>query len=110
MVFCFADYANSQGSVLTVFICFLLGLRKDYRLQLCGSSKLKQTFPDLDYALYGYNILRGYPLHTGHDPGFTMPIFKADYSGGRQTSDCRCDVPEKYHFHMFITLMILYHM
>ncbi len=47
------------------------------------------SFPDIDYALLGYNILKGYPLAVGHDPGFTHPIFKADYSGLRKTADCR---------------------
>ena len=41
----------------------------------------------------GYNILRGFPLAVGHDPGFTYPIFKADYSAGKQTADCRYSVP-----------------
>ncbi|XP_045208113.2 uncharacterized protein LOC123559988 [Mercenaria mercenaria] len=60
----------------------------------CTGSQLKQSFPDLDYALMGYNILKGYPLAVGHDPGFTYPIFKADYSRGLQTADCRYSVPK----------------
>jgi hypothetical protein len=30
----------------------------------------------------------------GHDPGFTFPIFQADYSSQQQTADCRYSVPE----------------
>ncbi|XP_045208112.2 uncharacterized protein LOC123559987 [Mercenaria mercenaria] len=60
----------------------------------CTGSQLKQSFPDLDYAILGYNILKGYPLAVGHDPGFTYPIFKADYAGGLQTADCRYSVPK----------------
>ncbi|CAC5398011.1 unnamed protein product [Mytilus coruscus] len=69
-----------------------LGLRNDYRLQVCQGSQLKQTFPDVDYAFFGYNILRGYPLADGHDPGFTFPIFKIDYTNGGQSGDCRFSV------------------
>eukprot|EP00112_Aurelia_sp_Birch-Aquarium-sp1_P017851 Seg418.9 transcript_id=Seg418.9/GoldUCD/mRNA.D3Y31 product="hypothetical protein" protein_id=Seg418.9/GoldUCD/D3Y31 len=54
----------------------------------------KKTFPDLDYALLGYNIMKGYPLAIGHDPGLTKPIFKSDYGGKRQTADCRYSVPK----------------
>ena len=52
------------------------------------------SFPDMDYALLGYNILKGFPLSVGHDPGFTLPIFVADYRAGRQTADCRYSVPK----------------
>jgi hypothetical protein len=55
---------------------------------------MKHSFPDIDYALLGYNILKGYPLAFGHDPGFTFPIFQADYSSQQQTADCRYSVPE----------------
>ena len=48
----------------------------------------------MDYALLGYNILKGYPLAVGHDPGFTLPIFAADYRAGSQTADCRYSVPK----------------
>ncbi|CAC5373809.1 unnamed protein product [Mytilus coruscus] len=72
---------------------FNVGLRTDYRLQECQSSHFKQTFPDVDYAFFGYNIIRGYPLSDGHDPGFTFPIFKIDYSKGGQSGDCRYSVP-----------------
>ena len=44
--------------------------------------------------MFGYDLLRGYPLATGHDPGFTHPIFTADYSIKKQTSDCRYFVPK----------------
>ena len=51
-------------------------MRNDYTLQDCRFGGLKKTFPDIDYALMGYNVLKGYPLAAGHDPGFTQPIFK----------------------------------
>ena len=79
------------------FVCiflFFLGLRNDYLLQECQGPYLKRSFPDMDYALLGYNILKGYPLSVGHDPGFTLPIFSADYLAGRQTADCRYSVPK----------------
>ena len=70
------------------------GVRTDYQLQECQSPHWKRSFPDLDYALFGYDIFKGYPLATGHDPGFTHPIFLTDYSSGKQTSDCRYSVPK----------------
>lgn len=72
---------------------FNIGMRQDPKLQDCQNSELKTTFPDIDYTLLGYNILYGFPMTAGHDPGFTYPIFKADYSTGRQTADCRYSVP-----------------
>ncbi|XP_045208038.2 uncharacterized protein LOC123559932 [Mercenaria mercenaria] len=72
----------------------MIGLRQDYRLQECQRSDFKQSFSDVDYALLGYNILRGYPLAVGHDPGFTYPIFHADYTSGGMTADCRYSVPD----------------
>lgn len=72
----------------------LEGNRHDDQLQECQGSTFKLSFSDVDYALLGYNILRGYPLATGHDPGFTYPIFRADYSSGGQTADCRYSVPD----------------
>ena len=69
-------------------------MRQDYLLQECQGTHFKLSFPDIDYALMGYNILRGFPLATGHDPGFTYPIFAANYKNGKQTADCRYSVPE----------------
>ena len=37
--------------------------------------------------------MKGYPQAIGHDPGLTHPIFYADYSQERQTSDCRYSLP-----------------
>ncbi|XP_045197727.2 uncharacterized protein LOC123552271 [Mercenaria mercenaria] len=71
-----------------------IGMRQDYLLQECQGTYYKLSFPDVDYALMGYNVLRGYPLATGHDPGFTYPIFSADYGNGLQTADCRYSVPK----------------
>ena len=69
------------------------GLSNDHLLQECQGPHLKRSFPDMDYALLGYNILKGFPLSVGHDPGFTLPIFSADYRAGSQTADCRYSVP-----------------
>ena len=55
-----------------------IGMRNDYLLQDCQYGGFKKSFPDLDYALMGYNVLKGYPLAAGHDPGFTHPIFKVN--------------------------------
>ena len=63
-------------------------------VQNCLKDVPKKTFPDLDYALLGYNIMKGYPVAIGRDPGLTKPIFKSDYSGKRQTADCRYSVPK----------------
>ncbi|KAK7471703.1 hypothetical protein BaRGS_00035676 [Batillaria attramentaria] len=73
---------------------FNVGPRQDYLLQECQGPQLKRSFPDMDYALLGYNVLKGYPLAVGHDPGFTLPIFSADYSAGHMTADCRYSVPK----------------
>ena len=70
------------------------GVRLDSQLQDCQNSIWKRSFPDLDYALLGYDILNGYPLAIGHDPGFTHPIFLTDYTSAKQTSDCRYSVPQ----------------
>lgn len=51
------------------------------------------TFPDIDYAFFGYDILKGFPMAMGSDPGFTYPIFHADYSRKSHTADCRYSVP-----------------
>lgn len=61
--------------------------------QGCGSGK-KKTFPDIDYALFGYNILKGYPMAVGHDPGLTRPIFQADYNDKKHTADCKYTIPK----------------
>ena len=65
------------------------GIRQDGLLQDCESGGLKKTFPDIDYSFYGYNILKGYPLADGRDPGFTRPIFAFDFSNKHHTADCR---------------------
>ena len=69
-------------------------LKKDRQLRNCKDGRWKKSFPDLDYAMLGYDLVRGYPLATGHDPGFTHPIFTADYSTKQQTTDCRYSVPK----------------
>lgn len=62
----------------------------------CQLDGERNSFPDLDYVMFGYNILRGYPLAVGHDPGLTHPIFRHDYSKGQHTADCRYHVPAGY--------------
>ncbi|XP_060563198.1 uncharacterized protein LOC132722693 [Ruditapes philippinarum] len=71
-------------------------MRQDGNLLEClgGTGSLQLSFPDIDYALMGYNILRGFPLAIGHDPGFTYPIFAANYETKKQTADCRYSVPQ----------------
>ena len=51
--------------------------------------------PNIDYVLYGYNVLYGNPLATGGttDPGFASQIFKADYTGGLTSGDKRFLIP-----------------
>ena len=66
----------------------------DSNWQDCRGSKYKKGFPDLDYVFYGYDILNGYPMSAGRDPGFTHPIFKANYSSLEQTTDCRYSLPQ----------------
>ena len=68
-------------------------MTNDRTIQDCSAPFRKKTFPDLDYATMGYNIFRGYPLATGHDPGFTHPIFYIDYRDMGMTSDCRYSLP-----------------
>ena len=65
-------------------------------MQDCQTGSLKKTFPDIDYSFYGYNILKGYPLADGNDPGFTRPLFKFDFSEGHHTADCRYDMAYPY--------------
>ncbi|KAK3610056.1 hypothetical protein CHS0354_032141 [Potamilus streckersoni] len=60
----------------------------------CQGTSGKKTFPNLGYAFMGYNILKGFPLAVGPDPGFTYRIFRPDYSNGGQTADCRYSVPK----------------
>ena len=52
------------------------------------------TFPNIDYAFAGYDIVKGYPLTTARDPGFKKAIFKADYVRGKSNGDCRYLVPK----------------
>ncbi|XP_066927275.1 uncharacterized protein [Clytia hemisphaerica] len=75
---------------------FTLGKIENREIELCNSNQMKRSFPDFDYALYGYNILFGYPLAVGHDPGLTHPIFQADYSDTKRAADCRYQVPKGY--------------
>ena len=81
--------------ILNTFVLPLGQIPGDpYAVRDCYGPYLKTSFPDLDYALFGYNVLRGYPLANGHDPGFTLPIFAADYSELRHSADCRFSLPQ----------------
>ena len=46
--------------------------------------------------MLGYDIITGYPDSNSHDPGFTHPIFKADYSGNHFSSNCRYIIPKGF--------------
>lgn len=72
---------------------YLSELLSNYMLQDCLGSRQKHTFPDIDYTCSGYNILKGYLLAIGNDPGFTYPIFETDYSEKKQSGDCRFFIP-----------------
>ena len=74
---------------VTVDFPLLVGLRTDRLMQDCQGDGFKQTFPDIDYSFYGYNILKGFPLADGRDPGFTRPIFHSEFTQRRATADCR---------------------
>ncbi|XP_060569961.1 uncharacterized protein LOC132728328 [Ruditapes philippinarum] len=71
-----------------------LNIGSKHAFQHCGNVKFKRSFPNIDYALYGYHILKGFPLADGHDPGFTYPIFAADFSSNGVSADCRFFVPD----------------
>ena len=63
----------------------------------CGKEAIP-SFPNIEYSFYGYNILKGYPLSEGVDPGFTQPIFKTDFTSAQHTSDCR--------YKLFVSLFV----
>ena len=48
--------------------------KKDALMVDCLRPVMKRSFPDIDYAFYGYNVMRGYPLTEGRDPGFTHKV------------------------------------
>ena len=69
----------------------------DPEIRDCSSeTHWKMTFSVLDYSLIGYDILFGYPLANGRDPGFRQPIFTANYSKPKQTADCRHVIPQGF--------------
>ncbi|PVD26905.1 hypothetical protein C0Q70_12053 [Pomacea canaliculata] len=57
----------------------------DQPRQECLSQRAKLACPGVDFALFGYNSLKGNPLRSGRDPGFTYPIFDASHV----TTDCQ---------------------
>ena len=68
----------------------------------CPGESVSKPFPDVGYALVGYNIIKGYPRSYNHDPGFTYPIFKIVYSKGYQSDDCRFNIPNGYFSSHFL--------
>ncbi|XP_053399522.1 uncharacterized protein LOC123557204 isoform X2 [Mercenaria mercenaria] len=73
-----------------------IGIRQERPVQGCSETQLKLSFPNIDYAFLGYDMYRGYPLADSHDPGFTNPIFRADYSEKHQSADCRYSIPNGF--------------
>lgn len=70
-------------------------------IRQCGkeesaSTDLRRTFPNVDYAMLGYDIITGFPESNSHDPGFTHRIFVADYAKDSRTADCRYSLPKGY--------------
>ena len=53
--------------------------REDSLMEDCMNPTMKRTFPNIDYAFYGYNIYRGYPMEYGRDPGYTHKLFEPVY-------------------------------
>ena len=71
------------------------GIRQDNRLVHCDSTdQLKMSFPSIDYAFSGYDVVQGYPLSKGRDPGFKSAIFKANYKNSNSNGDCRYTLPK----------------
>ncbi|PVD27821.1 hypothetical protein C0Q70_12995 [Pomacea canaliculata] len=60
---------------------------------LQGPGQVNTRLPGVEFALYGYNSLKGCPLAPGRDRGFTLPLFSADYSAGHVITDNSYSVP-----------------
>jgi len=61
-----------------------------------GASPVATKMPDIGYLLTGYDVLKGNPMPTSGvpvDPGFTSPIFQANYQDGAVTPDGKWMVP-----------------
>jgi len=84
---------NCSGDVTKQFNILLPAIVDGKDGKGCPGTLVTKSFPDVGYALVGYNIVKGYPRSYGHDPGFTYPIFKTVYSGGYQSDDCRFNIP-----------------
>ena len=81
--------------ILTKYNIYKFGLiLSDIGVDCAGGTG--DTFHNIDYMFKGYNLLRGFPQASGHDPGFTFSIFAPDYSAVMETSDCRMKIPEGY--------------
>jgi hypothetical protein len=66
------------------------------RKEESASTDLRRTFPDIDYAMLGYDIIKGFPESNSHDPGFSHRIFVVDYTKDLLTADCRYSVPKGF--------------
>ncbi|XP_025102347.1 uncharacterized protein LOC112568965 isoform X3 [Pomacea canaliculata] len=63
-----------------ILLLILLSVLSCLHAQNSGSAPSQQVqlqSNGMDYALFGYNSLKGCPLTLGYDPGFTFPIFSA---------------------------------
>ena len=89
------DLSSSSATELTRYTS-MAKIRAKWIKHICKVNTGTRTFPDIDYALFGYNILRGYPLAVGHDPGLTRPVFISDYSEVKLTADCRYLLPKGF--------------
>ena len=92
MFFFLLPLSPSFPQGITIHLMKFSGAIFDNDFQDCNGTKWKNTFPDLDFALLGYDILHGDP-NAECDPGFKHPIFRADYSELRQSADCRYSIP-----------------
>ncbi|XP_025100000.1 uncharacterized protein LOC112567520 [Pomacea canaliculata] len=69
---------NMLTTMILLFILFSTAFCLE--AQKTGSVPKAQVMLQLqgmDYSLFGYNSLKGCPLTSGRDPGFTLPIFSA---------------------------------
>ncbi len=51
------------------------------------------TFPNIEFATFGYDIVRGNPLATAADPGWQSPIIAMTYATGN-TWDNKYAIPD----------------
>jgi len=73
----------------------VLGIPENTQFSEIHLSQSEKPMENSGYLFYGYNLYRGNPhsLSGSLDPGFTNPIFDADYSQGTKTGDLRFSIP-----------------